>query len=652
MRTKRSKQNRAFLSGTLEISILAGAVLLSASCSEQDHPTYEKRILEIEHKLSSMPRLPAWNVGGTVGYRSDFFNEAEPADPPSLTIDLGSVQPVDMAALIPARLFYASTTATPFGVPQRFRILGARDELFTEPIVLADCTREDFTDSRGYPMLVALNGPPVRYVRIELLRLTGAGELFVAALAEIIIFNDLKNVSVDRPVTATHAYSLGQVFRVQYAVDGNTPFGLPEYPLQNRSPVGWSTGKPVDSRIQAMIEIRLARPETVDTIRLCTAWTSLYQSEPGVYFPQHIQLAVPDKNQPDGWAAVLDRSPLLSPGGSPAIFHFPPATSDRFRIRCWRANPPFSLRLSEIELLSNGTNVALQAAAHADLDENNADWNASALTDGYSSTGHLISDREWVKQLALRGLLEKERDCLRTQIEQRVREDMRTLRRSLTGLAILALAAVTAALVTRRNRRRQIEQLRHEISSDLHDEIGSNLASISFLGEYLRTLVGEEEKARDAVKELVEISRETSEAMKDIVWMLHPLRKQSEGFAVRLREITERLLRGLDFTADISGLGTQPDWKIDRLRHFILFYKEALHNLRKHSGASQVSITITRKPGTLTLTIRDNGRLFKGPLSAALRERARNLGGTLACNCGESNNVLQLDIPVTRNLKP
>ena len=90
--------------------------------------------------LEFQPANKAWQQTALLGFRTfiklcdknkDCFYEPFHNGISSLTIDLGSVQPVDMAALIPARLFYASTTATPFGVPQRFRILGARDELFT-----------------------------------------------------------------------------------------------------------------------------------------------------------------------------------------------------------------------------------------------------------------------------------------------------------------------------------------------------------------------------------------------------------------------------------------------------------------------------------------------------------------------------------------
>jgi signal transduction histidine kinase len=66
--------------------------------------------------------------------------------------------------------------------------------------------------------------------------------------------------------------------------------------------------------------------------------------------------------------------------------------------------------------------------------------------------------------------------------------------------------------------------------------------------------------------------------------------------------------------------------------------QEALQNVHKHAGATQVSVTLTRRDGTATLVIEDNGRGYdpdaekaagtsKGMGVTNMRERARLLGG-------------------------
>jgi signal transduction histidine kinase len=64
--------------------------------------------------------------------------------------------------------------------------------------------------------------------------------------------------------------------------------------------------------------------------------------------------------------------------------------------------------------------------------------------------------------------------------------------------------------------------------------------------------------------------------------------------------------------------------------------QEALNNVAKHAGASQVWVTLTCKPGALDLEIRDDGRGFD-PADVStdrlglgiMRERAEAIGAAL-----------------------
>jgi signal transduction histidine kinase len=72
----------------------------------------------------------------------------------------------------------------------------------------------------------------------------------------------------------------------------------------------------------------------------------------------------------------------------------------------------------------------------------------------------------------------------------------------------------------RQARRREIERLRVRIASDLHDDVGSNLWSITLLSRILakQGSLGAEEQ--QDVNEINRIAVQTSNAIRDIIWLI------------------------------------------------------------------------------------------------------------------------------------
>jgi signal transduction histidine kinase len=78
----------------------------------------------------------------------------------------------------------------------------------------------------------------------------------------------------------------------------------------------------------------------------------------------------------------------------------------------------------------------------------------------------------------------------------------------------------------------------------------------------------------------------------------------------------------------------------------LLFFKEALNNIRKHAHATSVEITTRRKNGTAELIITDNGRgIPEGRLPARhLEIRAARLHGKLNIETSESGTRVSLTL--------
>lgn len=124
---------------------------------------------------------------------------------------------------------------------------------------------------------------------------------------------------------------------------------------------------------------------------------------------------------------------------------------------------------------------------------------------------------------------------------------------------------------------------------------------------------------------------------------------------VPLRHRTTQLLEahGIVCRWKIDGIATlelPPSQSLDLLR----FLQEALTNVLKHSGGTEVAVRVAREGATLQFDVRDNGRGFAtaatpGPHGTGLRSmraRARRLGGDLRVDSTPAGTHVGLTVPL------
>jgi len=180
----------------------------------------------------------------------------------------------------------------------------------------------------------------------------------------------------------------------------------------------------------------------------------------------------------------------------------------------------------------------------------------------------------------------------------------------------------------------KLQNIRNKIASDLHDDVGSTLNSISVYSEVAK------QKSPAVVNELEQIgdaSRKIIEVMSDIVWTINPNNDTFENIISRMGTLAYNLLKAKNiehtFQADESLNETK--LSLESRRNFYLIFKEALNNLVKYSQASRASITLTNENGFIKLAIRDNGIGFdvsqtsKGNGLLNMKSRAKEMKAEL-----------------------
>ena len=197
--------------------------------------------------------------------------------------------------------------------------------------------------------------------------------------------------------------------------------------------------------------------------------------------------------------------------------------------------------------------------------------------------------------------------------------------------------------------RRALNDLRRQIARDLHDEIGSSLGSIALMSE-LALRDGDASMMQDIHR----LSREAAESMRGIIWLVRePGLPTLERLVETMRQTAGSLLGAMEWELEAPKEPAPPAPSLDFHRHVFLFFKEAVHNIARHAGASTVRINVAWTARDFTLTLRDDGCGFD-PLRTSggsgldnLRHRAAALHGRVEITSAPGAGTrIQLTIPL------
>ncbi len=152
----------------------------------------------------------------------------------------------------------------------------------------------------------------------------------------------------------------------------------------------------------------------------------------------------------------------------------------------------------------------------------------------------------------------------------------------------------------------RMQAIRNNIASDLHDDIGSTLNSISIYSEVAKQQAGKSIPALDLIGEH---SRKIVESMSDIVWTINPANDPFEKIIVRMRSFAHQLLKAkkVEYTFEVDEQLNRISLPMQVRKNFYLVFKEAVTNLIKYSGATRVAIALLQQDKSIVLRIKDNG---------------------------------------------
>ena len=225
----------------------------------------------------------------------------------------------------------------------------------------------------------------------------------------------------------------------------------------------------------------------------------------------------------------------------------------------------------------------------------------------------------------------------------------------LTEAQLRAEKAELQALALDSEKKLEEQKIRARIASDLHDEIGSNLSSISLMSELIQKDGKIDQEAYEKIQRIQKVAKGSSQAMRDIVWLTNPFTDNIKDLVSKMNEVANDMLGNInwefDFPPKLKEIKLIPEVK----RNIFFIYKESLNNIYRHANAKLVKISLEVSNDKMFLRIKDNGKgfntstAFSGNGLKNLRSRAKEINAELNVESSqEGGTSINLFVNITQ----
>ncbi len=161
-------------------------------------------------------------------------------------------------------------------------------------------------------------------------------------------------------------------------------------------------------------------------------------------------------------------------------------------------------------------------------------------------------------------------------------------------------------------KQRAVLEERDRISKDIHDDLGTGLTKISILSQLARQSKSVDEFTQRQLDKISMSSHELIDNLSELIWSHNPTNDSLRKLLWYIREHLNPMFDGTQTKLNISipdlpeDISVPAEWR----RNIFLVTKESLHNVLKHSEATQASLTYSVVENRLIIVISDNGRGF------------------------------------------
>ncbi|HUD68334.1 MAG TPA: sensor histidine kinase [Candidatus Sulfotelmatobacter sp.] len=204
------------------------------------------------------------------------------------------------------------------------------------------------------------------------------------------------------------------------------------------------------------------------------------------------------------------------------------------------------------------------------------------------------------------------------------------------------------------------DEERRRIARELHDSVGQMLAALSMNLAGVRADIDLLTKTTAVLTDSEDLVREMSKEVRTISHLLHPPLLDEAGLASALRWYVDGFAQRSKIEVDLdcpNDFGRLP--RIVETAAFRLV-QECLTNIHRHSGSPTAKIRLRHSDHEVTVEVEDRGKGIPadkleemasvgipGVGITGMRERVRQLGGTLDIGSSGSGTTVRARLPVS-----
>lgn len=618
---------------------------------------------EIEQETDALNSLSPFQVGkqfDTFGYHSDFVPAVqEVPDKPLWVLEFSRGAFPTMAFVMVPALDQRSPELRGYAFPKRFRIysVNAQGEKVKKYV---DWTERDFPDPGMRPVYFSFpeDAEPTGNLRLEVYSGHEENGLEYFALGRV---HPIRQGALQKTklMWASSSFESAPYWGQNYLSSSKQYLGMP---LSSREESGGNLIVELPAaHLDKPLVVRLDLKEKSEL-----GWVNLFPGQspdsiavPGYGFPDKMRIfRLVKKQNKSGY----NRFPLdhqiasHNPGNNMLRLSGYGVPIDALEIECndfpvYQGRAVFSL--GEVEVFLRGQNISRGSRVSIRGGGSNVPNDLSVLVDGQVNGRSILPLYEWIEQLAAGKTHEARLIALQSEYTELDELWQRIRRSGLLTLMILLVAGVCIfVFVVIRGKKQAELRLRRQIYSDLHDEVGSNLGSISLMAGQLER-VARSDRMKEGMFDLSLMTREAYASLREVVWMVDQSSIRLPMLLQKLSERAERVLIGVDLLVDVPEDCPDQVVSLTCKRHVIMFFKELVHNCARHAKATQVKVAFVISQKQLRILVSDNGCGFDASIQsdgwglASMKQRAQELGGemVLTTNLGEGTTI-ELIVPL------
>jgi two-component system CheB/CheR fusion protein len=197
---------------------------------------------------------------------------------------------------------------------------------------------------------------------------------------------------------------------------------------------------------------------------------------------------------------------------------------------------------------------------------------------------------------------------------------------------------------------------RRRLSRELHDDLSQKVAKLQFDVETLeQELPSDFPLWKTGLLSIRDEVGALSNDIRRIAYQLHPSSLDHLGLSVALRSLCNEFAEREKLHVKFVARKVPRQIPADIASSLYRVVQEALRNVAKHAGTTEVSLTLAGAPDRLSLTIRDNGTGFdprsvqgKGGLGLiSMQERVRLVNGEFSLTARPGHGVsIAIQVPL------